>query len=77
MLLDIVLIEKMLPLQVGEVDKVAVDDGEGTNTGPGEGFCESGAESAAADDGTVSLCEKILSLLLDAFEKDLLAITLQ
>ena len=65
------LVEEDLALEVGGLDEVAVDEGEGADAGSGEerGCCCSGG--SAADDGDVRGGELALALGSDAGEEDL------
>jgi len=65
------LVEEDLALEVGGLDEVAVDEGEGADAGAGEegGCCCSGG--SAADDGDVRGGELALALSSDAGEEDL------
>ncbi|MCU1222894.1 MAG: hypothetical protein JWQ42_987 [Edaphobacter sp.] len=65
------LVEEDLALEVGGLDEVAVDEGEGADTGSGEegGCCRSGG--SAADDGDVRGGEHLLAMGSDAGEEDL------
>ena len=65
------LVEEDLALQVGGLDEVAVDEGEGADAGAGEQRGGGRAHGAAADDGDVSLGEALLAGGADAGKEDL------
>jgi hypothetical protein len=62
------LVKEDLALEVGGLDEVAVDEGEGTNAGAGEQRCGGCAHGSAADDRNMGGGEPLLALLTDAGE---------
>ncbi len=68
------LVKEDLALEVGGLDEVAVDEGEGTNTGAGKQRCGGCAHGPAADDGDMGGGQPLLALLANAGEEDLAGI---
>ncbi len=65
------LVEEDLALEVGGFDEVAVDEGEGADTGAGEQRGCGGSGGSATDDGDVGCGEHLLSGGADSGEEDL------
>ena len=64
-------VEEDLALEVGGLDEVAVDEGEGAYAGAGEQRCGGGSGGPAADDGDMGRGEPLLAGGADAGEEDL------
>ena len=73
----VVLGEEPLALEVGGFDEVAIEDGEVSDAGAGEGGGVIGTEGAAADDGDVGGEETGLSVDADAGEESLTRVAVQ
>lgn len=67
----VLLVEEDLALEVGGLDEVAVDKGEGADSGAGEERGGGGSGGSDADDGDVSGGEVLLAGGADAGEEDL------
>ena len=65
------LVEENLALEVGGLDEVAVDEGEGADAGAGEQRGGGSARGSAADDGDVGGGESLLAGGADAGEENL------
>ncbi len=65
------LVEEDLALEVGGFDEVAVDEGEGADTGAGEERGGGGSGGSYADDGDVGGAKQLLTGGCDAGEEDL------
>jgi hypothetical protein len=63
-----------LPLQVGEIDLVAVGDGQAADAGSGEVERRRAAEAARADDQRVRRAQLLLPLDADLGEQDMAAV---
>ena len=63
-----------LALEVGGLDEVAVDEGEGADAGAGEQRSGGGSGGPAADDGDVAVGEAALAGIADGAEEDLAGI---
>ena len=64
-------VEEDLALEVGGLDEVAVDEGEGADAGAGEQRGGGGSGGSDADDGDVGGGEQLLAGGADAGEEDL------
>ena len=65
------LVEEDLALEVGRLDEVAIDEGEGSDAGAGEERGSRGSSGSAADDRSVRGGKALLAGEADSGEEDL------
>ncbi len=74
---NIPFVEQHLPLQVGELDEVAINDDQVPNPGPGQQVCSHGTERPAAKNERGGAEQFVLPLYSETGQKHLAVITVQ
>jgi len=70
-------LEKRLALKIRELDEIAINDSEATDSGAHEEIGRDGAERSAADKNSARLEEALLAFFADAGKKNLARIFLE